>query len=332
MMSAEFLLGCLDAARELGIDVSETARGSGIPLEQLRTGEGYLPLHKVLMFLNGVQERFQCEHFGLLIARSQPPARFAMIGQLIRFAPTLGDAISDAIRFSLLNSEYAAWSFDLDDGVATLTRHTRVHYDAPLTQMQTLANALVHKAMSALCRRRIELRQVAFAHARPRDPAPVQAFFHAPVHYDMPFTGLVLPESELARPIPTADPDVRRLLTTHLEGFAVSEARDLGIVDRLRLQIRRTVGSRNCNLEGICQLWGTHPRGLQRALRERGTSFRDLLLEVRRELAEEYLLNSSIPVTELADILGYANASAFSRSFKKLTGLSPDHWRLRAGS
>lgn len=327
MTSAEILLGSEDAARELDGDLTESLAFSGIDRRHLLTGEGYLPLHRVIDFLNHAAESLGCDNFGLLVAKHQPPARFAMMGQLIRFSPTLGDAIVDAIRFAILNSQYSSWNIQQSGQAMTLRRQTRATYDADISQLQTLALALVHKAIRAICQRRVTVSQVTFSHREPADVKQVQAFFEAPVLYDQPSTAIVLPVSELAIRIPTADEQVHRLLVAHLESLAGATTTELDTVERLRLELRQTVGSRRCTLEGVSQAWGVHPRGLQRQLRELGTSFRDLLCDVRQELAEEYLRNSSIPVLELADILGYRNASAFSRAFKQRTGVAPDHWR-----
>lgn len=327
MTSAEILLGSEEAARELGGSLEASLEYSGVTRAQVLTGEGYVPLHRVVTFLNHAAEALDCENFGLLVARHQPPVRFAMIGQLVRFAPDLGHAISDAIRFSILNSQYSVWDIQRNEQTITLRREARLQLDQSVNQMQTLALAVTYKAMNAICQRSINLAQVAFSHRQPALPEKVQAFFGAPILYDQPFTGLVLPNAELATPIATADTQVRRLLLAHLEGLAAAGVEDLDVVERLRRELRQTVGSRRCTLEGVCQSWGIHPRGLQRRLRERGTSFRDLLCDVRQELAEEYLRNSSIPVLELADILGYRNASAFSRAFKQRTGVAPDNWR-----
>ena len=327
MTSAEILLGSQEAARELGGSLEASLEYSGLTRAQVVTGEGYVPLHRVVTFLNHAAEALGCENFGLLVARHQPPVRFAMIGQLVRFAPDLGHAISDAIRFSILNSQYSVWDIQRSDQTITLRREVRVQLDQSVNQMQTLALAVTYKAMNAICRRKINLAQVGFSHRQPALHEKVQAFFGAPILYDQPFTGLVLPITELATPIATADAQVHRLLLAHLEGLAPAGAEELDVVERLRRELRQTVGSRRCTLEGVCQSWGTHPRGLQRRLRERGTSFRDLLCDVRQELAEEYLRNSSIAVLELADLLGYRNSSAFSRAFKQRTGVAPDNWR-----
>ena len=52
MTSAEILLGSQEAAQELGGDLEDSLRHSGITRRQTLTGEGYLPLHRVINFLN----------------------------------------------------------------------------------------------------------------------------------------------------------------------------------------------------------------------------------------------------------------------------------------
>jgi len=329
MMSAEILLGSLEAARELGKDLTETLAASGISRQQLQSGSGFLPLHRIVAFLNDGAERFGCEHFGLLIGKHQPPVRFAMLGQLVRFSATLEEAIEDAIRFSILNSEYSAWTLERDEDLAMLVRRTRVAYDAPVMQLQTLAVVLVYKAILDVCGRKVPLRQVQFTHRRPARSDRLEAYFGAPVRFNQNFTGLVFAESELRTPIPTHDADVHRLLKAHLRSLARGSSPEADLVTRVRHQIKQTVGSRHCNLDGICLRSGIHPRALQRALRDQRLTFRQLLLDVRQELAEEYFRNSSLSVLELSELLGYSNASAFSRAFKQRTGMSPQHWKER---
>jgi len=327
MMTAEALLGSLDAAAEIGASLDEVLAVTGISREQLQSGDGVLPVHKVLGFLNECARRFGCEHFCLLITKHQPPVRIPMVGQLIRFAETLGDAIDDAMRYSKANSEYVFWSLERHRGCVMLIRQTRVFLDLPQMQMQALALAVVYKAVTAICGRRVPLVRVEFALKAPAMGGKLEAYFGAPVVFNQPRTALVFPESALLTPIPTHDAAVHRMLRAHIVNLSQAHGLDESLESRLRLHIKQTVGSRHCNLEHICRQFGLHPRAMQRALREAGLSFKTLLLDVRLELAKDYLRNSSVSVIELSEMLGYSNASAFSRAFKQNTGLAPQNWR-----
>ena len=99
LMSAEILLGSLEAAQELGLSVEPSLALAQIDASQLSHPDQFIPLHSVVDFLNDMAERSGCEHFGFLVALKQPPSQFARVGQLVKFAATLGEAIDDAIRF-----------------------------------------------------------------------------------------------------------------------------------------------------------------------------------------------------------------------------------------
>jgi AraC-like DNA-binding protein len=62
---------------------------------------------------------------------------------------------------------------------------------------------------------------------------------------------------------------------------------------------------------------------MQRKLKARGVSFRKLLDDTRRQLAEQYLKDSTLSVSEIAYLLGFAEVSSFSRAFRRWTGHAP---------
>ncbi len=68
-------------------------------------------------------------------------------------------------------------------------------------------------------------------------------------------------------------------------------------------------------------------RTLQRRLDEEGTSFADILEAVRIERATDLMRRSGMHNDQIAYVLGFADASAFSRAFKSWTGESPRAFR-----
>jgi AraC-like DNA-binding protein len=71
-------------------------------------------------------------------------------------------------------------------------------------------------------------------------------------------------------------------------------------------------------------------RSLQRHLRSDGTSHRDLVAEIRRDLAMRYLAERRIAIGEVAFLLGFSEVSAFHRAFKRWTGATPAEYRRSA--
>jgi len=87
----------------------------------------------------------------------------------------------------------------------------------------------------------------------------------------------------------------------------------------------------NPSEEDITEAVRTSPRTLQRRLAEQGPSFSKLLDDVRRELAEEYIVDQVMTLGEVSYLLGFSEVSALSRAFSRWTGEVPTRYYKRAG-
>ena len=95
--------------------------------------------------------------------------------------------------------------------------------------------------------------------------------------------------------------------------------------------VRRLLVGELCDgepsLEQIAPRLHMSPRTLHRRLEEEGTSFRQVLAEVRRELAARHLSERRLAIGEIAFLLGFSEPSAFHRAFKRWTGHAPLAYR-----
>ncbi len=82
--------------------------------------------------------------------------------------------------------------------------------------------------------------------------------------------------------------------------------------------------------QSIAAVLGIPSRTLRRQLVAKGTSFRNLAKETRYEIARQLLTDTGMAITDIAGVLEYADASAFTRAFRRWTNLSPAAWRAQA--
>ncbi len=146
------------------------------------------------------------------------------------------------------------------------------------------------------------------------------------VRYGSSWAGFTLPNRGLDRPLRAADPiafreavnicerELARLATT--ETFA-------GRVRRLLLEQPNGFPS----LEVCARLLQVTPRTLHRRLLDEGTSFREILEELRSQLARDYLQLGSFSFQEIAYRLGYRDIANFRRAFKRWEGEPPVTYR-----
>jgi AraC-like DNA-binding protein len=98
---------------------------------------------------------------------------------------------------------------------------------------------------------------------------------------------------------------------------------DFGVAFRLRRTLRILLLAEAASGDQVARLLLMHRRTLNRRLKAEGTTFRELLDEVRFEAACQLVDTARIPITEIAVSLGYSETSAFSRAFRRWSGATP---------
>ena len=75
--------------------------------------------------------------------------------------------------------------------------------------------------------------------------------------------------------------------------------------------------------KSVAEALYTTPRNLHRKLQKEDTSFKQLLTDVRQDLAKQYIQDRSKTLTEISYMLGFSEVSSFSRAYKGWTGKPP---------
>jgi len=108
-----------------------------------------------------------------------------------------------------------------------------------------------------------------------------------------------------------------------------AQAVDIDLVSQLRRALRILLLGGRSSGDEVAQILSMHRRTLNRRLRAQGTTFQEILDEVRFEAARQLLDTTSISLTDIAASLGYTESSAFSRAFQRWSGTTPTRRRLR---
>jgi AraC-like DNA-binding protein len=96
---------------------------------------------------------------------------------------------------------------------------------------------------------------------------------------------------------------------------------------QVRHLINQALSTGDCSIDRVAGSLAINKRTLQRQLKEHDSSYKDLLEEVRFDIARRYLRESSGSLTVLADMLCYSELSVFSNAFRQRYGISPREWK-----
>lgn len=266
-------------------------------------------------------------HFGLLFGQRADITSLGLLGALMRHSPDVGTALHNLILHLHLQDRGGVPRMTTRAGVATLG-YAIYHPEVEgISQILDGAIAIACNIMRSLCGGEWKPSEVLFSHTQPRDVRPYRRFFRAPLRFDADQTALVFPASCLGRCLPGANAQLRRLLEARI---AALEAQGNGdIVDQLRRVLRSVLFSGSGSMEQVSPLFSMHRRTLNRRLRDQGTTFKTLIDESRFEIAKQLLGDTTIPVVEIAATLDYADASAFTRAFRRWSATTPAAWRER---
>lgn len=322
-------------AREYGVPTARMLHGSGLTEKQLADPDAQIDAHTELAVIrNLVRELGVRPNLGLEVGRRYRISTFGIFGFACVSSSTLGEAISFALRFLELSFTFCIPAARWQPGEFVARIHDeRVPVDVRRFLVERDVTAM-HQVLSDLLGHRVELLRADFDFPAPSDLGLYTEIYGLEPHFGQPYTAFRLDPAMLEQPLPQAN--------EHTWAMCLAQCRDL--VERRRArtgiaaEVRGLLVPRGGldgfaappGIDSVARDLNMSTRTLRRHLDAAGTSYRQLLDEVRRALAEEMLTATPLSVSDVAIRLGYAEASTFIHAFKRWTGTTPSVYRRGA--
>ena len=151
-------------------------------------------------------------------------------------------------------------------------------------------------------------------------------FFRCPVRFNADAHRIAFEPGLLMERVPGYDPICCSAVRTQLLGLIEQPAARHELVETLTTSLRVSVDEPPRQRE-LAQAVNVSDRTLRRRLSRQDTSFSTLRDSARFDQARELLTNSKQTVAEVAEALGYSDARAFRRAFKRWSGQLPAAFR-----
>jgi AraC-like DNA-binding protein len=131
------------------------------------------------------------------------------------------------------------------------------------------------------------------------------------------------------RPLARRDPLARRYLEAHADQMLEAlPAPQPEVVARIREAIMIELATSGADLARVAKHVAMSTRTVQRRLEEHGTSYQDLVDDVRAAMARALLRDRARSIIDVAFELGYADLKGFYRAFRRWTGTTPAEFRV----
>jgi len=318
----------LDALEALGVNPERVLEDAGVSREALRDPNGRLPMIQSARLWHAAALRTGDPAFGLRASRYVKQTTFHALGYAVFASATLRDALNRLVRYSHLVSDGAELVLDESGDAVRLRWIPEPGAPRPSVEALDAVMSLIVRTCRGLTDRSFSLRLVEQRRPEPADLYPYQRFFRCALAFSAEVDALTLDAAVLDRPLPTSNPSLA-LHNDDLVRRYLADMRKGSMLDRVRAILAERLNGDD-SPAAVASALGTSVRTLQRKLREQGFSYVSILNETRRQLGTAYLLEERYSITEIAFQLGFDDASAFARAFRRWTGVSPSEYRARA--
>lgn len=317
---------------EQGVTQDALLEKTDITPDLLADPSARLSYQQLILLANNLLKLYPSPTIGLELGQSININQFGMLGYAILSCADLRSALRLGLKYHSLVDP--AFTFEVaeqgDTTAIRLTTHLpfepfyRLVCDVFLGMFATLGRFLTANP-------NLDASEVHLNHPQPEHAKAYSDFFHCPVLFDQPRTEIIIDSQFLDTPLAMADQATAAMAEQQCADILARMGPKEGLVAKVRRILLSSPGS-FLPVDEVASQLATSTRTLSRGLQDVGTSYQNILDEVRKEMAIEYLRNSNLPIEEVAALTGYSDPSNFRKAFRRWTTHAPSYYREERAS
>lgn len=289
----------------------------------------HLTWQEELDMLKGLHFQMDDPQLGYKLGQSYGEAQQGALGQVMRAADTLREALMQCMRY--LELSYAFYRYEL----AFSAKKSQLVF-RPCEDFSDLSPTLRDREMVAVWRLlhsvtegQIDLQEVQFSCDSEADKSFVKRYWSCPVKFGMPVDAFVFSSESLSQPLPCSNPNSFQSALDTCRQWKARLRSSQSVSEQVRELIKGA--SDTClSIEAAAGHFSVSSRTLRRYLLDEGTTFRALVDEIRFERAKRLLSLTDLSYEAIAQQLGYQSTSNFNHAFRRWAKTSPGRYRRGA--
>lgn len=290
----------------------------------------YGRLYQKIMWL------MQDESFGMLSGSKMPNGTFRMMCLCIIHARSLAHALYRCSDFHEICKGPEVKPVLIKKGRFAMVTFAPTSSASPdvkdllnTKSKETLRTTLSmwHHFISWLIGRRLELKAAYFTTERPNDVEYYKTLFQSEVKFSQHANAIVFPASYLDMPVVQTEDSLRGFLKTAPYQLLVMVENDNSLKSQVMAMLGKDFSREMPSAEEVASALNMSVSTLRRRLNEEKTSYQQIKDDCRKEAAITYMNAPQLSINDIASLMGFDEPSAFFRSFKKWTGMTPGEYR-----
>lgn len=335
-IAAGFAKAYLDLAASRGASRDELLECSGIDPDALLDQDNRVPLNNYVALLKAGKELSGDPALALHFGEEVMITEMSIVGLICEACSSTDEAYQQINRY---------WRLMLDDetkGSAGIMRFIRkgaqtwVEFTSEIyVDYPDITESAVARIISGFARvfgDRPFMKEVHVTHPAPSYRAEYERICRVPVIFGSDKNAFLMDESFQLLEWPRPNRYVFGILSERAEALLEDLENSKTVRGRVESLLIPILHKGSLNMEQIAKKMGISRQTLYRKLKREGVSFRELLDDLRHQMAVRYLTGKKASVNETAYLVGFSEPGAFSRAFKRWTGSSPGAYQKKAGA
>ncbi|WP_241666480.1 AraC family transcriptional regulator [Stutzerimonas nosocomialis] len=327
-ISAQLVAEALLDIERRGHDGAALLRAAGIERPSSE-GEGRVTAQAYARLWR-LSARLLDDEFFAMDSRGLKAGSFAFMARVAQGAASLGEALETMLAFLRLSLDDLAPRLERGNGLAEIVLDHRAGHLPRAFTCFTLW-MIIHGLACWLAGRHLPILGIDLEGEAPRRLDDYRVKFTDNLRFGRTESRLLLNADCLGQPVRRSAAELEPFLARAPGNILVRYRDPQGLGARVRQHLRRCDAGNWPDIEALAAQFHVAPSTLQRKLAAEGQSYQRLKDQLRRDLALEHLARGEGNLAQLSQDLGFADASAFHKAFKKWTGSTPGRYRALLG-
>jgi AraC-like DNA-binding protein len=316
-------------AKEAGLQIEPLLRKAGLTELEIDDPGVRLRVRDQISFLNLVADALPDDLLGFHLAQVLDPREIGLVYYVLASSEVLSEALQRAARYSSIVNEGIALKYVEGRDICITFEYVGVSRHVDRHQIEFWVTALI-RACRNLAGVHLLPARVRFIHRRESGRSEIAKFFGTVVEYGGALDEVAFATTVKQMPVVSADPYLNKFLIAYCDEAHSSRPANRGAFRTgVENKIVPLLPHGKAKAGEVARRMGVSQRSLARRLTSEGLTFSDVLDSLRFDLAERYLADEALSISQIAWLLGYHEVSGFTHAFKRWTGKTPREARHR---
>jgi AraC-like DNA-binding protein len=312
-----------------GIEPDPLVAEAGLTFEQIKDRSARFSVRHQIRFLNLAATALKDELLGFHLALTCDLRELGLLYYVPASSQTLGEGLRRAARYTSMINESLCVQCREGTGLRIIFDYVGVGRYTDRHQIEFCVTILT-RLCRHLTRRHLVPTRARIAHRSDRVISKLATFLGSDIEFNAKGDEVAFELAASDMPVLNADPYLNELLIASAEEAMARRSKTGGTFEtKVENAIAPLLPHGKPEVSEIARRLGMSQRTLARRLASEGLNFTELMEALRAKLARKYLSDPTLPISEIAWLLGYQEASAFTHAFKRWTGKPPREARLR---